>query len=268
MTEMPDWSDWADNAKKCYDVGIEALRERLEKSKVVIGDATLYNEDCRFILPTLSGVDAVVTDPPYGIGFKHSGSGKSGRDDKRAVYWRNCHRHAQPIFGDECPFDPTPLMEFPEVLLFGANHYASFLPEGTWHVWDKLQGWESHDSFSDVEFIWIKGKPGASRVISHLWKGFKRASEIGKPKVHISQKPIKVMQWCLDFLPKAQTILDPYMGSGTTGVACVKLGRKFIGIEIEKRYFDIACRRIEEAYKQPDLFIAAPDKKPEQMSLV
>lgn len=83
-----------------------------------------------------------------------------------------------------------------------------------------------------------------------------------KGRQHPTQKPIAVMEWCLGFV-EGETILDPFMGSGTTGVACVKLGRRFIGIEIEEKYFDIACKRIEEATKQPDLFIEQP-KKPEQ----
>jgi site-specific DNA-methyltransferase (adenine-specific) len=88
-----------------------------------------------------------------------------------------------------------------------------------------------------------------------------------KDRVHPTQKPVGVMDWCLKQLPKeTETILDPFMGSGTTGVACVKLGRKFIGIELDPKYFDIACKRIEEAYKQPDLFIERP--KVEQLSLI
>jgi len=80
-------------------------------------------------------------------------------------------------------------------------------------------------------------------------------------KGHPTQKPIEVMCWCIERLPDgANTILDPFMGSGTTGVACAKLGRKFIGIEIEPKYFDIACRRIEAAYAQPDMFIVPPAK--------
>ena len=87
-------------------------------------------------------------------------------------------------------------------------------------------------------------------------------------KQHPTQKPVALMQWCLGFLPDAKTILDPFMGSGTTGVACVKLGRKFTGIELDSDYFDIACKRIEEAYRQPDMFIAPPEPNPEQMDML
>ena len=83
---------------------------------------------------------------------------------------------------------------------------------------------------------------------------------------HPTQKPLALMQWCLGFLPDAKTILDPFMGSGTTLVACAKLGRRGIGIELDPHYFDIACRRVEEAYRQPDMFIQPPAPKPEQIT--
>jgi len=81
---------------------------------------------------------------------------------------------------------------------------------------------------------------------------------------HPSQKPIEVMEWCIRQVPDdAETIFDPFMGSGTTGVACVKLGRKFIGIEIDSGYFEIACKRISDAYSQPDLFVDSTKAEPE-----
>lgn len=95
-----------------------------------------------------------------------------------------------------------------------------------------------------------------------MWDGVKRDSEIGERVEHATQKPVKLMQACISHLPDtAQTILDPFMGSGTTGVACAKMGRRFIGIELDEGYFDIACRRIEDAYRQPDLFIEPPAKQ-------
>src|SRR5690606_7476737 len=89
-----------------------------------------------------------------------------------------------------------------------------------------------------------------------------RDSEVGAPRLHDTQKPVAVMEWCLDFVPDARTILDPFMGSGTTGVACVKLGSKFIGIEIDEGYFEIAVDRIRKAYAQPDFFVAQPKPEP------
>jgi site-specific DNA-methyltransferase (adenine-specific) len=257
--DHPDWSDWADNAKKCYDVGIEALRERLEKSKVVIGDCTLYNEDCRFILPTLSGADAVVSDPPYGMNWNTDTSrfagGKTVRKTKRGggvSTWGA-------IENDSVAFDPEPWLDFPQVILWGSNHFAARLPVGTTLVWLKRFDAAFGSFLSDAELAWMKGGHG---VYCRRDLSLTSDAALGE-RLHPTQKPIGIMQWCVE--RTKGTVLDPFMGSGTTGVACIKLGRKFIGIEIEKRYFDIACRRIEEAYKQPDLFIEPQKPKAEQI---
>ena len=219
-----------------------------------IGAATLYCGDCRDVLPTLSGIDAVVTDPPYGIGHV-KGHGGRGKHDRRNI---------EPITGDDAPFDPALWLTFKQAILWGADHYAQRLPEGRWLIWDKLDGWPSFDSFSDVEVAWCKGR-GAARIYRHLWKGICQASGKDEGRMHPSQKPIPLMEWCLGFTEG--TILDPFMGSGTTGVACARLGRRFIGIEIEPRYFDIACHRIEEAQRQPDLFVPpANDPEDERMA--
>lgn len=216
-----------------------------------IGDATLYLGDCRDILPTLDLSAAVVSDPPYGIGFVKSRGGKgkhSVRNEGRA------------IVGDDEPFDPAPWLDFSECILWGANHYAGRLPHGRWFAWDKLSGMEAFDSFSDVEFAWVKGR-GKDRIFSHLWKGICKASEKGgKERWHPTQKPIALMAWCIE-QTRSSTIVDPFMGSGTTGVAAVIAQRQFVGCEIAQDYFDIACRRIEAAYKQPRLF-AEPAAKP------
>ena len=229
--------------------------------KEVIGGCELFLGDCREILPTLAGIDAVVSDPPYGIGYQRGAGGKgkqrlrSGRNDE------------SPIVGDDVPFDPSPWMEWP-CILWGANHYAYSLPHGRWLAWNKLGGLEPWDDFSDVEFAWQNTR-AADRIFSLLWKGLVQAEKVGNgERWHPTQKPIGLMAWCLKQLPDGcHTILDPFMGSGTTGVACVKLGRRFIGIEIDQGYFDIACRRIEAATKQPDLFIDQPPK-PQQLSLM
>lgn len=226
-----------------------------------IGDCQLFLGDCREILPTLPKVDAVVTDPPYGIGFE-KGAGGNGAQPKAR------RRDYGPIVGDDTPFDPTPWLQFPHVILWGANHFSKHLPHGRWLAWNKLGDLQPWDSFSDVEFAWQNTR-AKDAIYSLLWKGLCQADKANNGlRGHPTQKPIKLMEWCLEQLPiSARTILDPFMGSGTTGVACVKLGRKFIGIEIEEKYFDIACRRIEEAYKQPDFFVEASKPKAEQLGM-
>jgi site-specific DNA-methyltransferase (adenine-specific) len=224
--------------------------------KEIIGDATLILGDCREVLPTLGRVDAVVTDPPYGIGFVHNGKG--GR------LARSTQFGGVAIIGDDEPFEPSEWLDFPEVILWGGNHFASRLPDASrWLTWDKRDGVCSNDQ-ADCEHAWTN-LGGPARIKRHLWNGMLKQSERGEIRVHPTQKPIEVMIWAIE-QTTGQTILDPFMGSGTTGVACMKLGRKFIGIEIEPKYFDIACRRIEEAWKQPRLF-EEPKQKPVQQAL-
>lgn len=211
----------------------------------VIGNATLYLGDCLEILPQLPRGGAMVSDPPYGIAYAKGAGGKG----KHSV------RNTEAIVGDAKPFDPTPWLDFADVILWGANHFASRLPHGRWIAWDKLAGLEAFDSFSDVEFAWHKGR-GKDRIFSHLWKGICKASEkgIGKERYHPTQKPIALMEFCIRQCAEAESVIDPYMGSGTTGVACANLGRPFIGVEIEPRYFEVACRRIEDAQRQQRMF--------------
>jgi site-specific DNA-methyltransferase (adenine-specific) len=218
-----------------------------------IGAATLYLGDCREILPTLPKVDAVVTDPPYGIGYAR---GTGGKGKQRNRTGRN---DEAPIVGDDKPFDPAPWLVWP-CILWGANHFAARLPHGRWLAWNKLGGLEPWDDFSDVEFAW-QNKRAADRIFSLLWKGLIQGEKIGGgERFHPMQKPIALMAWCIEHVdtPPCGIVMDPFMGSGTTGVAAVQLGRRFIGIEIEPKYFDIACRRIEEATRQPDMFIERP----------
>lgn len=214
----------------------------------VIGNATLYLGDCRDVLPTLGKIGAIVSDPPYGISHRHSGGGKG----------KHSRRNLSAVMNDDHPFDPAHLLGFEHVFLWGANHYAARLPHGRWRLWDKLAGLAEFDSFSDVEFAWRNGR-GKDRIFSHLWKGICQASEKnGARREHPTQKPVTLMEWCILDLPETvATICDPYMGSGTTGVAAVHLGRAFIGIEVDPNHFEVACRRIEEAQRQGNLFGAA-----------
>ncbi len=189
----------------------------------------------------------VITDPPYGIAYKSpSGRGLTGRGDYDV------------IAGDTEPFDPSPWLGFRQVVLFGANHFADKLPPSAkWLIWDKRDGLASNNN-SDCEMAWVK-VGGSARLITHLWNGMLKASEKDQRRVHPTQKPIAVMEWVIEqATSQGDHILDPFMGSGTTGVAAVKLGRRFTGIEIDEGYFDIARRRIEAALKEPDMFIEPP----------
>jgi site-specific DNA-methyltransferase (adenine-specific) len=210
-------------------------------------------------LPGLSGIDAVVTDPPYGINFGH---GRSRKNRKSALAWgagsASEDRGWSNIVGDDAPFDPSPWLGFPQVVMFGGNHFADKLPAATgWLVWDKRDGTPS-DNHSDCELAWTNLKMPA-RLHRQLWRGVVRAGQDNaaiSPKLHPSQKPYELMRWVVSFT--TGQVLDPYMGSGTTGVAAVNLGRPFTGVEIDTGYFDVCCSRIEKATRQQDLFIEKP----------
>ena len=211
--------------------------------------ATIYCGDCADILPQLQ-FDAIITDPPYGIGFLHSGKG-----DKHI----SAPRNLRPIEGDNAPFDPAIVLKYHSVThggsgtrlpiaLWGANHYASRLPDGQWLAWDKSCGGGSASSFCDVEFAWASRRTPRN-IYRHLWMGITRSGKNDDgthARQHPSQKPIGLMQWCIEQMRVGigKTVLDPYMGSGTTGVAAVRCGREFIGIEIDERYCEIAAKRI------------------------
>lgn len=207
-----------------------------------IGNATLYLGDCREVLLGLSGVDAVVTDPPYGM--------KWNTDSTRYTGPRGGHKRGDwgDVAGDAAPFDPSPWLAFPECVLWGSNHFSSRLPTGTTLVWIKQLDPAFGTFLSDAELAWVSKGHGVylRRDLSH--------KAIQSDRVHPTQKPVSVMEWCLGFT-SGHTVLDPYMGSGSTGVACAKLGRQFIGIECEARYFDAACERISDAHRQVDMFV-------------
>jgi len=223
-----------------------------------IGNATLYQADCLDVIPLLPyEVHAVVSDPPYGIKFVKGASGGQGAYRGRPA---SESRGNVPVVGDDRPFDPSLWLLYKNVLLWGANHYCHRLPEGygRWLAWNKLADLEPFDSFSDVEFAWhSQGK--ASRICNFMWKGGLACVKVGEDngaRVHPTQKPIGLMDWCLSEakVQLGELVLDPYMGSGTTGIAAVRRGFRFIGVEIVPEYFEIACKRIENAQRQERLF--------------
>lgn len=242
-----------------------------------IGNCTLYLGDCREILPTLGKVDAVVTDPPYSE-RTHSGhdTGASPGVDGAArkslgysalspdqavelagllhsacsgwVCWMTDHTLARDIMPE---LERLGRYVFAPLPFFAPGSRVRLSGDGpsSWTDWIIVSRTKAQRSWGTLPGGYVSG-PG--------WDD----------KVHMGGKPTALKQ-CLvrDYSRYGQTVCDPFMGSGTTGVACVKLGRKFIGIEIDPKYFDIACRRIEEAYKQPDLFVQPPSTKQEQTEL-
>jgi len=205
---------------------------------------TLYCADCRDVLPTLGKVDAVVTDPPYGIGFAARPT-KWSRDNisRIGTDWDNTTPCLDPI-----------LRAGKQVLIWGGNHFPLPVSRG-WLVWVKP---EQLPTYGTVELCWTN--------IEMPIKHFNHNRCDGDKHDHPTQKPLPVIEWCLKYT-HAETILDPFMGSGTTGVACVRLGRKFIGIEIEPKYFDIAVRRIEAAFDETSLLDHGAKQEQEELAL-
>ncbi len=228
-----------------------------------IGDATLILGDCREVLDFPQPFDAVVCDPPYGIGENHKKNASRNQGPGRLK------GRARTDYGeftwDDTPLDAETIAQIRAAgrwhVIFGGNYY-DLPPASCWLVWDKLNG---DSDFADCELAWTN-IPGAVRRIRWLWSGCMKASGEQRGD-HPTQKPLGVMRWVLGRLPAGtRTILDPVMGSGTTGVACALEGFAFTGIEREPKYFEAAVRRIEAAHKQPRLF-DEPAPKPVQEAL-
>ena len=233
-------------------------------------DVTLYLADCRDILPTLGKVDAVVTDPPYGVGFKYA-----SHDDRPEAYqggygawlWgvlEKCEDllpDGAPIFVWQASLNVRQFSNwFPRNwrLFCAAKNFVQMRPIAMQYAYDPVVVWWKSD-----------GKGWSAGTASRDWHIANTAPVVATPnnieKGHPCPRPVDqiahvVRQW----VPPDSTVLDPFMGSGTTGVACVQLGRKFIGIELEPRYFDIACRRISDELKRPRLDLGEPVAKPMQ----
>lgn len=204
-----------------------------------IGNCHLYLGDCREILPSLPKVDLVLTDPPYGIGA----DSHAGKAENRWTQWETSGwDKSRP---EKVCFDLI-LQQGKQVIVWGGNYFTDYLPPTMqWLVWDKGQ---RDFSLADAEFAW-SSQNKAARVFDYA-----RAKAMQDGKEHPTQKPIALMEWCLYLVKKCETVADPFMGSGTTGVACANMGKTFYGIEREPKYFDIAVERISRAYDQKRLF--------------
>jgi DNA modification methylase len=227
------------------------------RRKEIIGDCTLYLGNCEDILPSLGSVGAVITDPPYGIGAS-GGVGKYG-----IMKWKATDSGWDNAPPSECLINSV-LAASKKHIIWGGNYFM-LPPTRCFLVWDKGAGFRNR-TFAECEMAWTSFDANA--------KVFTRdplAAGDYRGKEHPTQKPVALMQWCIEFA-RADSILDPFMGSGSAGVACALMGKCFIGIEIEDRYFDIACKRIRRAYSQSDMFVGQPSapitEQTEQMKLI
>lgn len=219
---------------------------------VKIGSAVLYRADCMNVLPTLGRVDAVITDPPYGIQADKKKAHSSIRDNSS---WSDggwdLQRPSRELF-------QMILASADKCAIWGGNYFADMLPpSGGWLIWRKPEA-ETGFSLADAELCWT------SETFAARLKTLPRRDG----NEHPTQKPVAAMKWTIEILKAKGSVLDPFMGSGTTGVAAIQMGRSFIGIERDERYFEIACRRIEQAQSQGDMFVAPPPAKAEQVSLL
>ena len=202
---------------------------------------TIYHGDCREVSASLDW-GCVLSDPPYGISYNH--------DPKSQSKHIESHRgQTAPVMNDDKPLDPAPWTDKP-FILWGANNYAQRLPVElrVWLCWDKVTRNGLKLRIAECEFA-ATNCVGRSQVFRHLWSGGYRATERGD-FFHPTQKPIALMKWCIGLagFPKKGTILDPFMGSGTTLLAARDMGRKAIGIELEEKYCEIAVKRLAQKF--------------------
>jgi DNA modification methylase len=190
----------------------------------------------------LPPADALISDPPYGINYKPEGGGKVPKNFSNA----DC------VIGDDKPFDPAMWLNYSIVVLWGGSNFAARLPATRgWLVWDKKCGVNETNQFSDCEIAWTNLN-APIRLYRHRWTGYMKDSEKQEARLHPTQKPAALMAWCMEKakVPEGATVLDPYMGSGTTGIACLRTKRNFIGVEKDKRHFDNACDRMRREIEE------------------
>ncbi len=201
----------------------------------------IWHADCADVLPLIEPdtVGLLLTDPPYGIKLE------SYRESMPAQGFKGSPppRDYAPIVGDDKPFDPRPLLNYP-LVLFGLPHMIERLPNGGVIVWDKTGGGKTSTMLSDGELAWTNLFSGV-HIFHHMWLAIFRDSELNNRGLHPTQKPVALMRWIVDkWTEPGDLILDPYMGSGPVARACADLGRRYIGIEIVEEYVNTAIGRL------------------------
>jgi len=202
------------------------------------------------VFPGLPVADLVATDPPYGIGLAN-GVGDGGTD--ASGRYKRAPKQYCGNWDDERPGAEVfarVLKAATVAVIWGGNYFADILPRGgRWLFWDKLN---SMPSYSDGEMAWSSIPGSAVKKFTQCNNGL--ASLKDGERKHPTQKPVSLMVWTIEQAAKCDSVIDPFMGSGSTGVACAKMGRRFVGIEKERKYFDAACERIDDAYRQSRMF--------------
>jgi len=219
-----------------------------------IGGQRLILGDCLEVMPLLGEFDAVVTDPPYGLGDLLRKGGAKG--------WPNMAANRTGEWDNEAP-DVSWISDLQiPAIIWGGNFFS--LPQRRgWMIWDKKV---SDFTTSVAELAWTNLDQPIKRHFLATCEALTPTGSDGS-RVHPTQKPIALMEWCLGFLPDANTILDPFMGSGTTLVACERLSRNGVGIELDPDYFEIACKRVDEATRQPSFFNVEPKLEPKTINM-
>ena len=229
--------------------------------KVTLGTATLYQGDCMDLMATLADreFDLAIVDTPYGIG-------ENGDRNKSRGKLAVAQDYKSFAGGDK---EPPSIEYFNELvrvsknqIIWGANHFADRLPcpkSPCWIVWDKVTG---DSDFADCELAFSSFKT-AVRKFSFQWSGMLQGDMKNKEsRIHPTQKPVKLYEWLLtNYAKQGDTIIDTHLGSGSSAIAANKLGFQFTGIELDKDYFNAACKRIEKAISQQDMFAPIPSNQ-------
>lgn len=227
-------------------------------------DVTLHCGDSLEILPALKGAGSIITDPPYGVGFKYHGYTDSIKNYGKIIEAISGARCALLNYPEEMMRHVLPVLGPPDRVF--AWVYPSNLPRQTrlWGFW----GCDVDPSRSKCKARNPESAKVASLYVAgYDWREIPQVKNVSAEKTeHPCQLPLGVARWVVETISDS-VVIDPFMGSGTTGVAAVQLGRKCIGIEIEPKYFDIACRRISDELARPRLALDEPAPAPKQEAM-